>query len=353
MFYAVVLAGGVGSRFWPKSRRAHPKQLLDILGGRPLIQQTLDRLGGLFSREKILVVIQADQVKQIQQQIDLAEENILMEPQARNTAAAIGLAAIEIKRRAGSQAVFTVLPSDHYIENLDRFLKAVQIAKEVALKGYLVTVGIRPRYPEAGYGYIELGESLDDLGYPGVHQIKSFKEKPSMAQAAEFISEGCYLWNSGTFVWKVEVLLESLRRYLPDLYAGLQQIEREDLKSSAIARIYEGLSSISVDYGVMEKAANRAVVLGDYGWSDMGTWSALGELLPKDEQGNVQRGEVIQLDCSQSIFYGDQGLVAAIGLQGMIVVFSGDAVLICPKDRAEDVRKLVRQLEQRKKSEYL
>lgn len=353
MFYAAVLAGGSGTRFWPKSRRHQPKQLLDILGTSPLIEQTLERLEGLFTREKILVVTQAEQVESIRRHIKLPEENILTEPEARNTAAAIGLAALEIKRRSGSDAVMAVLPSDHYITDLDAFLKTLLIAKEVALKDYLVTIGIRPRYPETGYGYIELGEPLSEIGYQGIYQVKSFVEKPDMIRAAQFTSASSHLWNSGTFIWRVEAILEAMRSHLPNLYAGLKQIEQANLKPSALARIYKELPRISVDYGVMETAKARAVVLGDYGWSDVGSWASLGELLEKDEGGNVKRGEVVQLDCSQSILYSDQGLIAAIGLHEMIVVSSGNAVLICPKEKAQEVRKLVDQLEKSNFSQYL
>ncbi len=353
MFYAVVLAGGSGTRFWPKSRRHQPKQLLDILGTSPLIKQTLDRLEGLFTPEKILVVTQAEQVESLRRHIELPDENILTEPEARNTAAAIGLAALEIQRRLASDAVMAVLPSDHHITDPDVFLKTLLIAKEVARQNYLVAIGIRPRYPETGYGYIELGEPLSDIGYQGIYRVKSFVEKPNMTRAAQFISAGSHLWNSGTFIWRIETFLEALRRHLPKLYAGLKQIEQAQMEPSVLAQIYPALPQISVDYGVLERADNRAVVVGDYGWSDVGSWAALGELLEKDEWGNVKRGEVVQLDCSQSILYSDQALIAAIGLHEMIVVSSGDAVLICPREKAQEVRKLVEQLEKRNLSQYL
>jgi mannose-1-phosphate guanylyltransferase len=353
MFYAVVLAGGSGTRFWPKSRLHQPKQLLDILGESPLIKQTVDRLERLFTKEKILVVTQAQYVESIRRYIELPAENILAEPEARNTAAAIGLAAVELKHRSGADAVFAVLPSDHYVADLDAFLKTILVAKEVALKGYLVTVGIRPRYPETGYGYIELGEPINEASYPGVYRVKSFVEKPNMARAAQFLSEGNYLWNSGTFIWRVETFLEALHAYLPSLYTGLEQIEQADLNPAVLVRIYKELPKISVDYAIMEKANNRAVVVGDYSWNDIGSWATLGELLEKDEQGNVQWGEVISLDCSQSILYSEQGLIAAIGLHGMIVVSSGDAILICPKEKAQQVRNLVAELKRRGLQRYL
>jgi mannose-1-phosphate guanylyltransferase len=353
MFYAVVLAGGSGTRFWPKSRVNQPKQLLDIIGTSPLITQTLERLEGLFTRERILVVTQAQQLESVRQHIELPHENLLAEPQARNTAAAIGLAALEIKRRDGEEAVFAVLPSDHYIDDLDAFLKTLLLAKDVALRDYLVTIGIRPRYPETGYGYIELGDSLEDLGYQGVYHVRRFVEKPDIAMAAKFVEQGNYLWNSGTFVWQVKAILNALHEHLPQLHAGLKEIERADYDPSVMEHVYRELPDISIDYGVMEQAQRCAVVIGDYGWSDVGSWSALGELLEKDERGNVRRGEVVELDCSKSILYSDDGLIGAIGLRDMVVVFSGGAVLVCPVERAQDVRKLVEKLKQLGKDEHL
>jgi mannose-1-phosphate guanylyltransferase len=353
MFYAVVLAGGSGTRFWPKSRVNQPKQLLDIIGTSPLITQTLERLEGLFTRERVLVVTQAGQLSGVQKHIDLPEENLLGEPLPRNTAAAIGLAAIELRRREGDEAVFAVLPSDHYIDDLDAFLKTLLLAKEVALMGHLVTIGIRPRYPETGYGYIELGNPLHDPGYQGIYHVKRYVEKPDLSTAARYVEQGNFLWNSGTFVWQVKTLLEAIAKHLPELHAGLQEIERTGHDLGVIERVYEGLPEVSIDYGVMEKAEHCAVVIGDYGWSDVGSWSALAELLDKDECGNVQRGEVAAIECTNSVLYSDDGLIGAIGLRDMVVVYSGGAVLVCPVERAQDVRKLVDRLKELGKDEYL
>ncbi len=353
MFYAVVLAGGSGTRFWPKSRKDQPKQLLDIIGTSPLIAQTLERLEGLFTRERVLVVTQARQLEGVRRHIDLPEENLLGEPYSRNTAAAIGLAALELKRREGEEAVFAVLPSDHYIDDLDAFLKTLLLAKEVARMGFLVTIGIRPRYPETGYGYLELGEPLLDLGFQGIYHVKRFVEKPDLPTAARYVEQGTFLWNSGTFVWQVQTLLEAIARHLPDLHRGLQRIEQADHDPDEIERIYKDLPDISIDYGVMEKADNCAVVIGDYGWSDVGSWSALAELLEKDERGNVRRGEVVAVDCSNSVLYSDDGLIGALGLRDMVVVYSGGAVLVCPVERSQDVRKVVEKLKELGKERYL
>lgn len=353
MFYAVVLAGGSGTRFWPKSRRTQPKQLLDIIGTSPLIAQTLERLEGLFTRERIFVVTHVQQLENLRRHADLPESNMLAEPLSKNTAAAIGLAALEIERREDDEAVLAVFPSDHYIVDIDAFLKTLLIAKEVALQGRLVTIGIRPRYPESGYGYIELGDPLHDLGYQGIYHVKRFVEKPDLSTAARYVEQGNFLWNSGTFVWQVKTLLEAIERHLPELHAGLQEIERSSSDPATIERVYGKLPDISIDYGLMEKAENCAVVIGDYGWSDVGSWSALAELLEKDERGNVQRGEVAAIECTNSVLYSDDGLIGAIGLRDMIVVYSGGAVLVCPVERAQDVRKLVDRLVELGEDEYL
>lgn len=353
MFYAVVLAGGSGTRFWPKSRREQPKQLLDILGDSPLIALTIDRLSGLFSREQILVVTHQQQVDAVRKHIELDEGNVLTEPASRNTAAAIGLAAMEIKRRAGDDAALAVLPSDHYVADIDAFLKTLLIAKEVAQQGQLVTIGIRPRYPETGYGYIELGEPLEELGYQGVHRVAQFVEKPSLKKAAEYVESGDYSWNSGTFIWRAGAFLEAVRRHMPELHEGLVEIERNGFARETVTCVYGSFPDISVDYGIMERAENRAVVLAEYGWSDVGSWSALGELLEADSRGNVARGQVVTLDCSDSILYSDQGLLAAIGLHEVIVVSTRDAVLVCPKEKAQEVREMVKKLEEMGREEYL
>jgi len=352
MFYAVVLAGGSGVRFWPKSRQQTPKQLLKLLGDSPLIKQTVDRLEPLFSKERLLVVTRADQVEALQRHVKLFPKNLIAEPQSKNTAAAIGLAAIKLKKWAGEEAVFAVLPSDHHIGERDTYLKTLMLAKEVALKDYLVTIGIRPRYPETGYGYIQLGSLLAE----GVYKVKRFVEKPDFHTAAQFIVEGKYLWNSGTFVWKVKTILNALERHLPKLYEGLKKIEQAvetSDEAATISGVYEALPEISIDYGVLEKAGNAAVVVGDFKWSDVGNWSSLAEILEKDEQGNVKKGEVVALDCSDSVLYSDNGLIAAIGLKDFIVVSSGNAVLICPKEKAQRVRGVMEALKQLGKKEYL
>jgi len=352
-FHAVILAGGSGTRFWPRSRRDRPKQLLDILGDKPLIALTIDRLGGLFRRERIWVVTHRDQVAGVRRHVDLDDDRILIEPSSRNTAPAVGLAALRLRREAGDDAVFAMLPSDHYVADVDAFLKTLMIAKDVAAQGQLVTIGIRPRYPETGYGYIDVGEALEELEYPGVHQVSQFVEKPDPQTAARYVESGAYMWNSGTFIWRVGTLLDALRTQLPDVHEGLREIEQADFEPDTVARVYEGFPDISIDYGIMERAENRAVVLGDFGWSDVGSWSALGELLDGDAQGNVTQGDVLALDCHDSVLIGDGSLLATVGMRDVVVVATDDAVLVCPKERAQDVKRVVQALQERGQDECL
>ncbi len=352
-FHAVVLAGGGGTRFWPKSRRDHPKQLLDILGEKPLIASTIDRLAGLFKRDQLWVVTHRDQVAGVRRHVDLDAQRVLTEPSSRNTAPAVGLAALHLKRVSGGDAVFAMLPADHYVADVDGFLKTLMIAKDVAAQGYLTTIGIRPRYPETGYGYIEVGESLDDLDYPGVHRVARFVEKPDRQTAGQYVASGNYMWNGGIFVWRVGTLLDALRDHLPEVYEGLMAIEQSEFEPTTMARVYEQLPDISIDYGVMERAQNRAVVLGEFGWSDVGSWSALGELIEGDESGNVTQGEVVALDSRDSVLVSERGLLATIGVRDVVVVATDDAVLVCPKERAQDVKRIVEALDVSGKDAFL
>ncbi len=350
-FHAVILAGGSGTRFWPKSRRDLPKQLLNILGDKPLIALTIDRLSGLFKPDHMWVVTHQDQVEGIRGYVDA--ERILTEPSSRNTAPAVGLAALHLKRISGEDAVFAMLPADHYMADVDGFLKTLMVAKDAAAQGYLTAIGIRPRYPETGYGYIEVGAPLDDLDYPDVHRVARFVEKPDRQTARRYVESGDYMWNGGIFVWRVGTFLDALRAHLPEVHEGLNEIERADFDPDVVQRTYEALPDISVDYGIMERAQNRAVVLADFGWSDVGSWSALDELLAGDDQGNVTQGEVVALDARDSVLVSERGLLATIGVRDVVVVATDDAVLVCPKERAQDVKRIVEVLEASGKDVYL
>jgi len=353
--YAVIIAGGSGTRFWPLSREDTPKQLLRIGGDKTLIQSTLLRINPLVKWKNIYVVTNSRQVESINLQLSAVtgrscEDRFIVEPEPKNTAPAIGLAAVYIKK-INPNAIMFVLPSDHLIKDRDRFSKALIEAAKVADDGYLVTIGIIPDRPETGYGYIRCGRKIRNA-----YKVEEFKEKPDRERAEEYIKSGNYYWNSGIFIWKVSTIYNAIKNYMPDLYQGLKKIEKVlgTAKEKEVTRaVFSDLKSESIDYGVLEKAKKVAVIPADMGWSDVGSWHALDQILPVDGDNNVKQGNVISIDNKNSILYCSKRLVAAIGLKGMIVVDTPDATLICPRDKAQEVRKIVDILKKRKAEEYI
>ena len=357
--YIIILAGGAGTRFWPLSRRERPKQLMSVFGGKSMLQRTVERVLPLQPR-RILVVTNALQVEETARQLDYCKNvpiDIIAEPVGRNTAPAIGLAAAIIARH-DPEAVMVVLPADHYIVDEERFRSTLLRAQEAARQGSLVTLGIRPDRPETGYGYIEAGQSPDA---DGPWPVERFVEKPSLAKALEFLSARNFYWNSGMFVWQVRVILAELAKYLPALYAGLMKLrvsaDAWDLNGlpSQIAVLYSAIESQSIDYGVMEKAAQAAVIPADFGWSDVGSWRALPDLIAPDADGNVvinARGN-INIDSRGCLVYGGGKLVALVGVENLIVVNTDDALLVCAEDRAQEVKQVVETLDRQGRNEYL
>jgi len=358
--YAVIMAGGKGTRFWPLSRERRPKHLLDILGEQTIIQQTVARLVPLLPPARILVVTAASHAEELSRQLpQLPAANIIVEPAGRNTAACIGLAALHLRRRGGTNAVMAVLPADHLIGDEERFRSLLVAAGAMAARGeHLVTIGIEPRIPETGYGYLELGPSQAKVAGITFYAVASVREKPDAATAAQFLHHGGFLWNSGMFFWTVEAIMRAFSRWLPELYNALQQMEAAlgtAAEAQAIARVYSSLQPISIDYGVMEKADNALVAWGDFGWSDVGSWDALWEVLPKDTHGNAAQGSVrfVGIDTRRSLLYGRQKLIAVVGLEDVIVVETDDALLICRREASQDVRKVVDELVARGETELL
>ena len=355
--YAVLMAGGSGTRFWPKSRENMPKQLLNIVGTETMIQATVTRIKPLVPVENIYVVIGQTIEDEVRRQLaDIPGENILVEPCARNTAPCIGLAAITIQKR-DPQGVMVVLPADHAVENEKRFLSVLKVAGQIAReRPNLVTLGIVPTRPETGYGHIRRGERLKEKDGLPVCRVEQFVEKPDLERAKQYTESGEYLWNSGMFVWNVSTILENIRRYMPDLYEGLMQISEslgEGEESDTVRRVYESLQPESIDYGIMEKAENVLVLPGDFGWSDVGSWASLAEVNPPDEDGNVVDGPFVGIETADSVFVAPEKLIAAIGVKNIIVVDTEDALLVCSKDRAQDVKKIVEILKDRGRREYL
>lgn len=356
--YAVIMAGGVGSRFWPRSRRSHPKQFLDVFGDASLIQNTFGRLQPLVEPERVLVVTNADYVGKTQEHLPaVPAANILGEPVARNTAPCIALAAAKLVAE-DPDATMVVLPADHVITNVQRFHEVLAVAVEAAQTetaggGHpLVTIGIRPTHPETGYGYIQFDADgdrdgvADDLAEaPRAHQVLTFAEKPDLRTAERFLDAGDFLWNSGMFVWRADAILAAFERHLPEvhrLFAPLADAFGTEAEAEAIAGAYERSPKISIDYGILERAGDVRVVPGSFGWSDVGDWRAVHELADKDEAGNRAEGNVILQDTARSFARSaDDRLLVLVGMTDAVVVDTGDAVLVCHREEAQKVKDVV------------
>ncbi|MFA5088819.1 MAG: mannose-1-phosphate guanylyltransferase [Candidatus Omnitrophota bacterium] len=339
--YAVVLAGGLGTRFWPLSRESCPKQFLPIFGGRSLFQETLLRIKDQARPGNILIITNKHYAGRIRQQLGalkLSGCRLLLEPEGKNTAAAICWAAMEIHDR-DPEARMLVFPSDHFISNRRSFARGIKQALELAGDGYLVTFGIRPTRPETGYGYLKVRKSQQEG--KALWLVEEFIEKPIKKRAEEFFRRKNYFWNSGMFAWKAEVILKEFQRHLPALYGAL----RRGLNGRSVAKVWTGLPCLSVDYGILEKTDRIAAIPSeDLGWSDLGSWEALIQFSTKDKNGNIVKGNVLSVDTQNSLVWGQKRMVAAIGLQDMVVVDTDDALLVCRADSAQRVRDIVAML---------
>lgn len=352
-YYAVIMAGGGGTRLWPLSRQSRPKQMLKLFDERTLFQTAVDRLQGVFSPERILVVTIEEQAVELQKQRPaIPHNNFLIEPMPRGTASVVGLAAAALQQR-DPQAVMAVLTADHYIGNEENFRRLLVAALDVALDGYLVTLGITPTFASTGYGYIQRGEQLGNYRGVDVFRVLRFKEKPDEAQAQKMIISGDHAWNSGMFAWRVDRILEEFARQMPELSSSLREISNAwgtPNQQQVLQEVWPGLKNETIDYGIME-GAEQAAVLPAAGlkWSDVGSWDSLFEVLPPDEVGNiVTAGRHIGLDTVSSLIYGEreQRLIVTIGVSDLVVVDTGDVLLVCPKDQAQKVREVVERLKQ-------
>lgn len=340
--YAVVMAGGQGTRFWPLSRGKTPKQLLPLAGGEEsLLRATVRRIADLVPPERVLVVTGLGLRDAVLAELpELPPENVLAEPVGRNTAPCVGWAAATVARRDPA-GVLAVLAADHFIRDEPGYLEVVRRAVRTAASGELVTVGIRPTRPETGYGYLEVGEPLTD----GVFRAKRFVEKPDRARAEDFLRAGTFLWNSGMFFFRADVVLAAIERFLPQLARGLAEYDvaaKAGEEAAAVARTYATLPSVSIDTGVMERAEQVAVVPGDFGWSDVGSWTTAYELADKDAAGNALPSDAVAVDSERNYVRAPHGkLVALVGVADLVIVDTDDALLVMPRERAQDVRAVV------------
>jgi mannose-1-phosphate guanylyltransferase len=357
--YAVIMAGGGGTRLWPISRKQHPKHFLPLLGERTLFQSALDRLDGFISPEHILVVTTASQAEELENQAPhLVRSNFLIEPQPRGTASVIGLAATVLERR-DPEAVMLVLTSDHYIHNMDLFQLVMGVAAEVARSDYLVTLGITPTYPATGYGYVKRGEALrEKFDYP-VYRVLQFIEKPDEAKARLLLAGGDASWNSGMFIWRVDRILHEFARQMPDLKIVLDRISAAwdtPEQNAILSSEWLGIKTETIDYGIMEHADNVAVLpASGLEWSDVGSWDSLFNVFVPDERGNVVvNSDHMPLETHDSLIYSTRRkLVVTIGVNDLIVVDSDDALLVCRRDQAQQVRRVIEDLKKLNKEDYL
>ncbi|MCB0117921.1 MAG: NTP transferase domain-containing protein [Anaerolineales bacterium] len=359
--YAVIMAGGGGTRLWPLSRKDRPKQLLPLIGQETLFQSTIARLMELFPPERILVVTVEEQAQEMQLQVpELPEENYLIEPAPRGTASVVGLAAMALQKR-DPQAMMAILPSDHFIRNVDLFHYLLKAAFEVADDNYLVTLGITPTMPSTAYGYIQQGSSLNgDYKYP-VYTVQSFREKPNEESAQQMLRMGGHSWNSGMFIWRADAIMSEIEKQMPALGKALAEIGKawnSSKRAEVLNKIWPDLQVETIDYGVMEKAEKVAVLpAGGLGWSDVGAWASLFEVLLPDMSGNIATNSAqhLALETNNTLVYGSgvERLIVTIGVDDMVVVDTGDAILICKTDQSQKVKDVVEHLKKHRQEKYL
>lgn len=350
---AVIMAGGRGERFWPKSRNSCPKQFLSLTSdGETMIQKTVKRLSSLVEPEDVYIVTNSAYIGLVNEQLpQIPTENILAEPCARNTAPCIAFAAAVISKKY-EDAVMLVLPSDHLISYEKIYTSTLRKAVAVAEEGKnLVTIGITPSYPETGYGYINFGEEAGNA-----FKVERFVEKPDLATAKSYLASGDYLWNSGMFVWKVSSILADIKEFMPDIYEGAVRIGESfgtDKYKDTLVKEFTAFRSESVDFGIMEKAANIYTIPGSFGWDDVGSWLAIERINQTDDLKNYFEGDVVAVDSKRTTVCGGKRLIAAIGTRDIIIVDTDDVLLVCSKNNTQDVKKAIAQLKEQGRTELI
>ncbi|TCL70780.1 mannose-1-phosphate guanylyltransferase [Hydrogenispora ethanolica] len=355
----VIMAGGRGERFWPRSRRTHPKQLLSLVGEQSLLQASVERIRKLTEDRRIYVVTNRDYVEKVRDQLPmLPERNILVEPESRNTAPCVGLAATYIASHfRGEDPVMAILPSDLLVRRPEFMRKMLQSGIDYATAHDVgVIYGAWPTRPETGYGYIQLGKVAAKESGVTFHEVAGFKEKPDSATAAQYLVSQEYLWNGGIFVWRVRCLLQELAAHLPQLATGLETLKAwlgTAAETERLKEIYPRIPAISFDYGILEKTRNIVVIPADFGWDDLGSWNSLERYLPQDDFGNVAQGDLIALDSSNCIVYSERKPVVTLGVSDLIIVEAEDSLLVCAKQRAQDMKKVLERLREEHHEELL
>jgi mannose-1-phosphate guanylyltransferase len=358
-YYAVIMAGGHGTRFWPRSRKKTPKQLLDIISSEPMIRETIKRINKVISADNIYIVANEEHRHELEKLIpEIPTENLIFEPIAKNTASCIGLAAILISEK-NPHGVMAVFPADHLILDEDGFTKAMEVSYDLAAqKDCLITLGMKATYPETGYGYIKKGRQYTSFNGHDFFSVDRFEEKPEKKLAEKFVKSTSYYWNGGIFIWKTGVILDSIQKYLPDNYSILmgirERIRNKEKIEDVLRETYPRLESISIDYGVLERADNMLVLPADIGWSDIGGWAALDALISKKtKDNNVTWSRHISIDTKNCIIYSPKKLAATIGIENIIIVETDDAILVANKDRSQDVKMIIEKLKESGLEEYL
>lgn len=356
--YAVILAGGGGTRLWPKSRKANPKHLLNLFGDQSMLQMTFNRITPLIPPERILVVTLQDYSADIQKQLpNLPSANIIAEPQAKNTAMAMGVAAAFIDQK-DPKGVVIYLAADHLIEDEEKFRQNTLLALETAAKKeVIVAIGINPKFAHTGLGYIKMGSELPDSS--GVYEGLGFKEKPDLETAEQFLSSGNYLWNANIYCWSTKTIKDAFTKYAPDIATGLNQISEainQENEQQVLARVYQEVSNVQIDHAISEKVDNLVVIPGDFGWNDVGDWKVVYDMQTKDAQGNViikNQADIFNISTQGSLIESSNKLIVTIGLTDLVIIDTPDALLICAKNATQQVKKAVEILKEQNKEEYL
>lgn len=358
---AVIMAGGGGTRFWPLSRLAKPKQLISLTSDQPMINETIDHYQHIVKREDTFIVTNSEQTALMSELLyaEVPRSHILSEPVGKNTAPCILYAALVIKKLYGD-ALMAVLPADHHISDLKEYERILSLAYETAdTSNRIVTIGLWPTCPATGYGYIRFSENPIGGDDNEVYSLQRFVEKPELLRAQEYVRSGRYLWNSGMFIWKASVILTAFEKFMPDLYAKLYAIYDKlgtPEEKAAIDEVYPTLTSTSIDYGIMEKTSDVYVIPAEFGWNDVGSWDSLSEVFPTDEDGNVVRASShLLIDTKNSIISSSDKnrIITTVGVEDLIIVDSGDALMICARDRAQDVKKIVEELKRNKRMDLI